>query len=359
MRPKLFAVALAVLFGSAVLSPARAETPEERAQKLIDDAGGIALRDDAAPGKPVVAVSLCGAKVSDDLLKSLAAFPQLRTVDLCRAEGMTSKRARLLADVKLLESLNVSRCADLTGHGLYKLSALKNLRVLDVSYCPEIDDCGLEALAEYFPKLRSLDISGCTSLTARGLKELRAIEGLEVLHAGHANLDDAAVKEIATLTKLRALSLRGAQRATLTGMRSLVTLVDLEVLDLSDSNATTSAVLAPLCLKLTKLHTLSIANCPRLANHTLNMLRNAKNLQTLNISGFPHLETYGLEYLVRSAPNLRALDITGCGEVNDDGMRVLAKLGQLERLDVRGCKGISANGAKVIADAKPNLKLDR
>ena len=352
--------ALGVLLGSATLFPARAaETAADRALQLVDDAGGVAIRDEAAADNPVVAISLCGAKVTDELLKGLAAFPHVRTLDLCRADGLTSKRVRYLAELKGLESLNVSRCPNVTGHGLYKLSALKNLRVLDVSHCPEIDDCGLEALTEFFPELRALDISGCTSVTARGVKELRALGKLEVLTAANCDFNDDALRELSQTRQLRSLSLRGSQRATVAGYRALVALENLEALDLSNSGGLTSAALYALTQKLQKLNTLSIANCPRLANHTLKSLRFTKQLHTLDVSGFPHLEDYGLEYLVQSAPNLRTLDLTGCPEINDEGMRVLLKLGQLERIDLRGCKGVSAAGAKVLTDAKPKLKLDR
>jgi hypothetical protein len=355
----VWAAALGALFGSANLFPVRAaESAEERALRLIDCAGGAVIRDEAVCGQPVIAVSLCGSTVNDDLLKSLAAFPQLRTLDLCRTEGLTSKRARFLADLKELETLNVSRCPNVTGHGLYKLSALKNLRVLDVSYCPEIDDCGLEALTEYFPKVRALDISGCTAISARGLRELRELKTLEVLTAANCDFNDDALKEIAAMKQLRSLSLRGSQRAGVNGFRALATLENLEAIDLSDSNVVSSAVIMPLFQKLTKLHTVSIANCPRLANHSLRAFRSLKELRTLNIAGFPHLEAYGIEYLVQAAPNLRAIDMTG-SEVDDEAMKVLVKMSQLERLDVRGCKHVSASGAKVLTDALPKLKLDR
>src|SRR3954462_8151691 len=193
-----FAGALGLVLGSADLFTLRAdESAEARATRLIDEAGGIVTRDEAAADRPVVAVSLCGAKLSDDLLKSLAAFHRLRTLDLCHTEGLTSRRVKFLAQLKELESLNVSRCDSITGHGMYKLSALKNLRFLDVSNCAEIDDCGLEALTEFFPKLQGLHVSGCRSLTARGLRELRDLCALEVLTAANCDLTDDAVREIA------------------------------------------------------------------------------------------------------------------------------------------------------------------
>lgn len=349
--------ALGLLLGSSGLFSVRAD--EAKAVRLVEDAGGMVIREGAAPDSPVIAVSLCGGVIDDAVLKTLTAFPNLRTLDLCRAKGLTSKRVRLLADLKGLESLNVSRCPDITGHGMYKLAALKNLRSLDVSYCPEIDDCGLEALTEFFPKLESLNIAGCKALTARGLKELRNLCLLTTLVATDCDLNDDSIREVAGTTTLKHLSLAGSTRATVNGLKALAALTDLESLDLSSSPVVTSSVLATLGGKLTKLHTLGLANCPRMANHSLKALRNLKQLHTLNLAGFPELENYGLEYLVTTLPQLRALDISGCTDINDEGMRVLVKLSQLQTIDLRGCRNVSAGGAKALTDALPKLKLDR
>jgi hypothetical protein len=142
-----FAGALGLVLGSADLFTLRADEPAEA-------------------GRPVVAVSLCGAKLSDDLLKSLAAFHRLRALDLCHTEGLTPKRVALLANLTGLESLNVSRCPDVNAHGLFKLAALKNLRFLDVSHCTEVGDCELTAIRRNFPKLRSLNVTGCKDVHA-------------------------------------------------------------------------------------------------------------------------------------------------------------------------------------------------
>jgi hypothetical protein len=45
-----------------------AETTEAQALKMIEDVGGTVERADV-PGNPVVAVSLCGTTLNDDVLK--------------------------------------------------------------------------------------------------------------------------------------------------------------------------------------------------------------------------------------------------------------------------------------------------
>jgi len=124
-----YAGALGFLLGSAGQFTLRAdEAAEARAIRLIEETGGTVTRDEHAAGKPVIGVSLCGAKLTDDAVKCLSAFPQLRSLDLCRTQGLNWRRIKYLADVKGLESLNMSRCNDIVIGALYHLAALKNLR---------------------------------------------------------------------------------------------------------------------------------------------------------------------------------------------------------------------------------------
>ncbi len=362
MRPRLwhvFAIPLAVLLSSSGAFTVRGdEGAELRAVRLIEESGGTVTRDENECRRPVVAVSLCGVKLSDEVVKSLTTFPHLQALDLCRADGVTSRRIKMLADLKELQVLNVSRCPNVTGHGLYKLAALKHLRVLDVSYCPEIDDCGLEALVEFFPKLESLDISGCKSITARGLRELHCLPNLVFLNASHCDFADAEFAEIGGTPGLKTLSVAGNGRVSVNGVKLIAALANLEVLDLSGMPAATSASLRSIS-GLKKLHTLNLSNCPRMANHSLKQLSPMKQLHTLNLSGCTQLEDYGLEYLVNTLPNLQSLDLSGCLDITDAGVKVLTRLDKLETLDLRRCKGVSNNGFKTLSTAFPNLSLCR
>jgi F-box/leucine-rich repeat protein 2/20 len=231
--------------------------------------------------------------------------------------------------------------------------------VLDVSYCPEIDNCAMDAIATSAPKLRSLNISGCKFVSQRGLKELRSLPALEVLTASKCDFTDASIREIAALPALRSLSVAGSPRATVNGLKALAALEKLEVLDLSGSPAVTSDVLNALNDRLQKLQSLTLANCSHLANPGLKALGNMKHLHTLNLAGCEQLEACGMGFLVRTLPDLKVLDLSGCADIDDDAVKELTKLSHLQRLDLRGCKNVSAGGAKVLTDALPKLKLDR
>jgi hypothetical protein len=55
---------------------------EEAAIKAIEKLGGKVKRDDKAPGKPVISVSLSGTQVADAGLKELKEFRGLDSLDL-------------------------------------------------------------------------------------------------------------------------------------------------------------------------------------------------------------------------------------------------------------------------------------
>ncbi|MBM3979676.1 MAG: hypothetical protein FJ304_05225, partial [Planctomycetes bacterium] len=70
-------------------APVRADDAEDEAAALIAQLGGTVTRDEKAPGKPVVTVSLTASsfglidpKFTDELLKVLATFKSLATLHL-------------------------------------------------------------------------------------------------------------------------------------------------------------------------------------------------------------------------------------------------------------------------------------
>lgn len=355
----LFTGAIAALLCSATLSPVRAaeQTAEERAIQLVEETGGVVLRDATAADKPVIAVSLCGATLSDDVLRELGNFPRLQSLDLCKTEGLTSKRMRFVAELKSLDSLTLSRSPGVTAHALAKLTSLKQLRHLDVSYCPNLEDYFTEGLGQDFPQLRSLNIAGLKNLSVDSLKELRNVKMLTTLNVTNCDFTDDRFKEIVAITNLKHLFLAGNNRITFQATKSLASLQNLEVLDMSGMQTVTSPTIYAL-KGLKNLHTLNVSGCNRMANHTLKLLSNLKQLRSLSLAGCTTLENYGLEYLVRSMPDLQSLDLSGT-KIDDNGVRVLIQLGQLQTLNLRGCPNVSETAAKTITTALPKLTLNR
>ena len=68
--------------GLCLCSSARADDAEDKAVAFVEKLGGTVVRDEKAPGKPVVTVNLGGKRVTDTGLKELAALKALTTVNL-------------------------------------------------------------------------------------------------------------------------------------------------------------------------------------------------------------------------------------------------------------------------------------
>ena len=78
-RITTFAVAV---WGLCLCSAGRADDAEDKAVAFVEKLGGKVTRDEKAPGKPVITVSLNDTKVTDAGLKELATLKNLTTLDL-------------------------------------------------------------------------------------------------------------------------------------------------------------------------------------------------------------------------------------------------------------------------------------
>src|ERR1700719_3706969 len=92
---------------------------QERAVRAVERLEGYVVRDEKAPGKPVVTVCLSGALLTDMDLKDLASLEKLQALGLYGTSG--------------------------TDAGLKELPALKQLQVLDLEET-QVTDTGLKVL---------------------------------------------------------------------------------------------------------------------------------------------------------------------------------------------------------------------
>ena len=79
LRTLAFALALS---GLCLCSTLRADDAEDKAVAFVKKLGGQVLRDEKAPGKPVIKVYLIGPQVTDAGLKELATLKNLTTLFL-------------------------------------------------------------------------------------------------------------------------------------------------------------------------------------------------------------------------------------------------------------------------------------
>lgn len=139
-------------------------------------------RGNAFLTRPVVSLTLYNASVSDDELKHLAAFTELKSLAL-NGRGITDSGLKNLITLKKLEALYL-RGTRITDGGMKQLAKLRNLKKLDLS---------------------------SAKLTAAGMLELSALPKLQELTLEHTTIDDEALQNVARMKELRKLNLRNAK----------------------------------------------------------------------------------------------------------------------------------------------------
>jgi F-box/leucine-rich repeat protein 14 len=84
-----------------------------------------------------------------------------------------------------LTSLSLSACG-ITDVGVARISRDlgKVLEVLNIGQCAKVTDEGLAAIAKNMRVLESVDLYGCTNVTAKGLKSLEKMKTLKTINRG-------------------------------------------------------------------------------------------------------------------------------------------------------------------------------
>eukprot|EP00873_Tetraselmis_striata_P045913 jgi/Tetstr1/466177/TSEL_010737.t1 len=235
-----------------------------------------------------------------------------------------------------LTSLDLADCVDVRDASLAAAlpPLVSSLTRLDLSGCAAVTDSCLEATVGQLPSLRWLALSGCTAVSDAGLAGLASgPAGTSLTHldiSAYAldcrpplpGLSDAGLgAALVRLPALRYLNLAGLERLGAAGLAPLAAAAGLTYLNISHSavNDAALAALAPLA-----------------------------HLQSLCLS-HTDVGPRGLQYLGQLG-GLTHLDLSGCGEVADDGLLELASLVSLRFLSLSDCWKITDRG---LAGLKP------
>ena len=235
MSHRFIPLAPAVLLLAA--APLFADDAEDKAVGVVEKLGGLAVRDEKDPARPVIVVRLNLTKATDADLKELAAMKGLRELDLVEVK-VTDAGLKELAALKGLRTLNLGGCRGVTDAGLKNLADLKELKDLNLGLTG-VTDAGLKEL-EALKGLRDLYLYS-TKITDAGLKDLADLKELKTLNLYHTPATDAGVKELAGLKALRELNLSGSG-VTDAGLKELVALKELRALVLFDTKVTDAGV---------------------------------------------------------------------------------------------------------------------
>src|SRR5258708_29019073 len=163
-----------------ILTPADRADEDTKPTEMLGRIVPVAV-DTKRPERPVIGVDLSHSRITDEELKHLKEFKDLRT-------------------------LNLSWNQFLTEAGLKELKELKSLQTLDLSYNLGVRDAWLKHL-KGFQSLQSLNLRS-TGITDAGLKALKELQSLRTLNVTDTNVTDAGVKELKQLRNLEPFHLR-------------------------------------------------------------------------------------------------------------------------------------------------------
>ncbi|XP_042034861.1 probable disease resistance protein At4g27220 [Salvia splendens] len=281
-----------------------------------------------------------------------------------------------------LKSLRLEELRRLRKVGI--LSSAPNLEVIDISKCEEIedvfDDEGRGCLT--LPKLKTLCLRGQPRLRKVGI--LSSAPNLEDIHISCCEEIEEIFEDEGTgslsLPKLKTLRLEGLPRLRKVGI--LLSAPNLEAINISKCEEIEDMFddEGRGCLTLPKLKTLCLRGQPRLRK--VGILSSAPNLEDIHIScceeieeifedegtgslSLPKLKTLRLKGLPRlrkvgillSAPNLEAINISECEEIEDvfdDEGRGCLTLPKLKTLYLNGQPRLRKVG---ILSRAPNLEV--
>ena len=179
-------------------------------QKLTDES--LKHISEGLPAIRDINLSFC-VSVTDTGLKSLARIPGLQRLNLRSCDNISDIGVGFLAEggpASQLATLDVSFCDRVTDSALAHVSAglpaltalslsscqitdlgiarvakdLCSLHTLNIGQCVKLTDKSLDIIANQIHSLRSIDLYGCTKISAEGVKALNKCENLKVVNLG-------------------------------------------------------------------------------------------------------------------------------------------------------------------------------
>ena len=113
-------------------------------------------------------------RIGEECMESLAqGCPNLESLDVSFCHRINDNSLGCLAQgLTNLKSLQLSAC-NISDSGILALvQSLQHLQHLSIGQCERLTDKSLAYIAEYFCELQSIDVYGCTKMTADGMKLL-------------------------------------------------------------------------------------------------------------------------------------------------------------------------------------------
>ncbi|XP_063957002.1 uncharacterized protein LOC129263803 [Lytechinus pictus] len=234
--------------------------------------------------------------------------PVSLTLHKCRGNLVTENGLRNLfrSCADSLQELNVTGCSkgELQGDSiLLHVSRCYNLTSLDTSWCA-VTDNGLSAVLDGCPRLETICLNGCQSVSDQCLRQ--------IVNKYGANL---GVLELCGCFNLSPQTL----------MLLAETSNNLITLNIAQCYKITDECVASVAPKFRSLQHWHLKGCKDLRDSAVKKIaRHCKQLRTLSIASCPHVTDVALIEIATYLNSIRSLDVSGCRKIGNEGMRCLA-----------------------------------
>lgn len=297
----------------------------------------------------------------------------LKSLKLRRCRALTDVSVKMLADLPLLEVLDISECEFITSSaitdGIAKkrnevltelyLSALNidanairkvtenipNLRVLDLSYCfNHCDDVCVQMIFKHLVLLRELNLDLCERISDGGLTGMSMKEKIEdfennsqeqqeekrdAIVSGSLGLPDPQRQQsfkISLRTKAEEAIVSDAHRKK--AMMQMAMEINLQ--DQESSNYSIA--------RLRGLRVLKLGSCNKISDVSLIYNFKLPELKEINLSRCQQISLDGIKKLVENCAALEIVNLSECHNISDKCIELIAsKLPRLTNLDISRC----------------------
>jgi F-box/leucine-rich repeat protein 14 len=208
---------------------------------LAGQSGGGSSSSSGGGAKSLEELSLQDCqKLTDESLRHISeGLPRLARLNLSFCLSVTDTGLKSLARLASLRDLNLRSCDNVSDIGLGFLSdgsassGQSPLRRLDVSFCDRVTDSAMTHVASGLTQLVSLSLSACAISDAGVARIAKDLKALEVLNIGQCvRLTDKAIETIGEqMGSLRSVDLYGCTKMSAGGLARLAECRQVEVVN--------------------------------------------------------------------------------------------------------------------------------
>ncbi|XP_028797114.1 F-box/LRR-repeat protein 3-like [Neltuma alba] len=146
--------------------------------------------------------------------------PKLKELDLYRSTGITDAGISAIAcGCPELEMINAAYCTAITDSSLISLSQCPKLKTLEIRGCTLLTSVGLAAIANKCTQLTRLDIKKCHNIDDRGMVSIACFsQNLRQINFSYSSITDLGLLSLSSLSSLQTFTVIHVQGLTPRGL---------------------------------------------------------------------------------------------------------------------------------------------